>query len=88
MTDVFLNIIYVIIIPQRKGIMKEYEEILMDPEQEERLREGVRYLPIDDLTLMIKFLDDAGKTRTNSAILRVLDDELERKIKQEEYMLR
>ncbi|MSS77405.1 hypothetical protein FYJ26_03070 [Anaerococcus sp. WCA-380-WT-2B] len=68
--------------------MKEYEEILMDKDQEERLREGARSLNIDSLTLIIGYLDKQGKTRTNSATLRILDDELERKLRQQEFMLR
>lgn len=66
--------------------MQEYEEILMSPEQEERLKEGARYLDIYSLTLVIRYLDKQGKTRANSGVLRILDDELARKIKQEEFI--
>lgn len=68
--------------------MKEYEKILMTKEKVKEFKEYIKTLDRSYLINLIKFLEITGQNRINNARYRLIDDEIERRLRQEKIMLR
>lgn len=68
--------------------MKEYEKILMTKEKVKEFKEYIKTLDRGYLIKLIKYLEITGQNRINNARYRLIDDEIERRLKQEKIMLR
>ena len=68
--------------------MKEYEKILMTKEKVKEFKEYIKTLDRGYLIKLIKYLEITGQNRINNARYRLIDDEIERRLRQEKIMLR
>ena len=68
--------------------MKEYEKILMTKEKTKEFKDYIKTLDRSYLIKLIKYLEITGQNRINNARYRLIDDEIERRLKQEKIMLR
>ena len=68
--------------------MKEYEKILMTKEKVKEFKEYIKTLDRGYLIKLIKYLEITGQNRINNARYRLIDDEIERRLRQEKLMLR
>ena len=68
--------------------MKEYEKILMTKEKTKEFKDYIKTLDRGHLIKLIKYLEITGQNRINNAKYRLIDDEIERRLKQEKIMLR
>lgn len=68
--------------------MKEYEKILMTKEKTKEFKDYIKTLDRGYLIKLIKYLEITGQNRINNARYRLIDDEIERRLKQEKIMLR
>lgn len=68
--------------------MKEYEKILMTKEKVKEFKDYIKTLDRSHLIKLIKYLEITGQNRINNARYRLIDDEIERRLKQEKIMLR
>ena len=68
--------------------MKEYEKILMTKEKTKEFKDYIKTLDRSHLINLIKFLEITGQNRINNAKYRLIDDEIERRLRQEKLMLR
>ena len=68
--------------------MKEYEKILMTKEKVKEFKDYIKTLDRGYLIKLIKYLEITGQNRINNARYRLIDDEIERRLRQEKIMLR
>ena len=68
--------------------MKECEKILMTKEKVKEFKEYIKTLDRSHLIKLIKYLEITGQNRINNARYRLIDDEIERRLRQEKIMLR
>ena len=68
--------------------MKEYEKILMTKEKVKEFKDYIKTLDRSHLIKLIKYLEITGQNRINNARYRLIDDEIERRLRQEKLMLR
>ena len=68
--------------------MKECEKILMTKEKTKEFKDYIKTLDRSHLINLIKFLEITGQNRINNARYRLIDDEIERRLRQEKLMLR
>lgn len=68
--------------------MKEYEKILMPKEKVKEFKDYIKTLDRSHLIKLIKYLEITGQNRINNARYRLIDDEIERRLRQEKIMLR
>ena len=68
--------------------MKEYEKILMTKEKTKEFKDYIKTLDRGYLIKLIKYLEITGQNRINNARYRLIDDEIERRLRQEKIMLR
>ena len=68
--------------------MKEYEKILMTKEKTKEFKDYIKTLDRGYLIKLIKYLEITGQNRINNARYRLIDDEIERRLRQEKLMLR
>ena len=68
--------------------MKECEKILMTKEKVKEFKEYIKTLDRGYLIKLIKYLEITGQNRINNARYRLIDDEIERRLRQEKIMLR
>lgn len=68
--------------------MKEYEKILMTKEKVKEFKDYIKTLDRSHLIKLIKYLEITGQNRINNARYRLIDDEIERRLRQEKIMLR